>query len=146
MASCTRATILVVDEDPDSQMFISGLLRRRLPHVAVEGCPHIYRAQELLQTSVYDVIVIHVPVPGLEEARSVKRIRQAGQGAYIMLLAGSEGSPVVMDALRINADDFIYQPMEKHSFLLSMSVAIQKTVMQRRHVDIHRPRGPGIAG
>ena len=115
------APILIIDDDPASLDSLRELLRLRLRAVRIDVCERAYLASGMLPESNYDVIITHVRVLSHPDRRLTISM------AVDQHLAPRSRRP-------------FYRPFEPLSFILSVSLTIQKMKLKRRLADLHSQR------
>lgn len=125
-----KERILVVEDDDD----ILQLLKYNLAKEGyrVTGAASGEEALRVLKTSVPDLVLLDLMLPGvdgLEVCRTLKREAQTSQIPIIMLTAKGEEADIVT-GLELGADDYITKPFSPRVVLARV-----RTVLRRRHTE-----------
>ena len=85
---------------------------------------------EAVRAGGFDVIVLDVMLPGLDGLSIVRRVRQDGIGAPILLLTARDSPDDVITGLDAGADDYLTKP-----FSFQVLLARLRALARRRQVE-----------
>jgi DNA-binding NarL/FixJ family response regulator len=130
------STVLIVDDDPVLQMALSRRLQAQGFDVirATSG----QEALDLLQSTVADVVVSDVMMPGMDGFEFCRRLRSRPEGEmvpFIFLSSLGELNNRVQGHL-IGADDYLVKPFSAHELVAKVKGAIARS--QRLHSALER--------
>lgn len=102
--------ILVVDDDPAICQLFSELLRALGYRVATETSAD--RARELLESTVFDAVLLDLVMPGVGGLELLREIRAAQPILPILIVTGYGNFDAAVEAMRLGASDLITKPID----------------------------------
>lgn len=126
------AKVLLVDDDAALLNALSGAMRLRMPHVALETCDSGLAAVERIAESDFDAVVTDVKMPGMDGLALLSEIRRLRPDIPTLLITGHGQHDLAVQALRGGAYDFIQKPIERDYFVASLTRAINMRQMSRQ--------------
>lgn len=126
-----KATILVIEDDPDIRELVSYNLGKE--GYSVVGAATGEQGLSLLSTANPDLIVLDIMLPGadgLEVLRTLKRSAAAERIPVVMTTAKSEDSDIVA-GLELGADDYITKPFSP-KVLIARVRAVLRRVAEKK--------------
>ncbi|WP_174298431.1 response regulator transcription factor [Sphingomonas bacterium] len=118
----TRATILVVDDTPDSLRFLTATLEHAgmTVLIAVDGLA----AFDLLDHITPDLVLMDAVMPGLDGFRTTRRIKADGRFRHlpVIFMTGLTESEHVVQALEAGGVDYVHKPIVVDELLARVSV------------------------
>ena len=120
--SATRATIVVVDDTPESLRFLT----RTLEHagmtvlIAIDG----HAALELLEHVTPDLVLMDAVMPGLDGFATTRRIKADGRFRHlpVIFMTGLTETEHVVRGLEAGAVDYVHKPIVVDELLARVSV------------------------
>lgn len=100
--------LLIIDDDPAMREALERGLREEM--FLVEGVRDGAAAEERLQHTVYDVIVLDVVLPGHDGFTICRRLRSRGTDTPILLLTGRGAPADRVHGLNAGGDDYLAKP------------------------------------
>jgi len=118
----SEAIVHVIDDDEAVRTSLGFLLE-------MEGLPNrtYASAQEFLDaTTPLDAgcVVTDVRMPGMSGIELVRRLRDRGDSAPVIVITGHGDVPLAVEAMRSGAADFIEKPFEHEILLASIRAAL----------------------
>jgi DNA-binding response OmpR family regulator len=98
--------------------------------IAADGTAGLWNAQ----TNDYDVIILDLMLPGIDGLTLLKRIRDDGKEAQVLILTAKDSVADRVKGLREGADDYMIKP-----FAFEELLARVETLSRRRH-GVKKPR------
>src|SRR5215218_2424356 len=98
--------------------------------IAADGTSGLWNAQ----TNEYDVIILDLMLPGIDGLTLLKRIRDDGNEAQVLILTAKDSVADRVKGLREGADDYMIKP-----FAFEELLARVETLSRRRH-GVKNPR------
>jgi len=100
--------VLIIDDDPAMREALERGLREEM--FLVDGVRDGAAAEERLQHTVYDVIVLDVVLPGHDGFTVCRRLRSRGTDTPILLLTGRGAPADRVHGLNAGGDDYLGKP------------------------------------
>ncbi|HEY9643246.1 MAG TPA: response regulator [Coleofasciculaceae cyanobacterium] len=118
--------LLVVDDDTVfAELVAKSLIRQNYAvDVAIDG----QIAWEMVQSQVYDLIVLDVMLPKLDGVSLCQRLRQQGHAVPILLLTARSSSNDKVAGLDAGADDYLIKPLDWQEFLARVRALLRREV------------------
>ncbi|MDY0003434.1 MAG: response regulator transcription factor [Polyangia bacterium] len=79
-----------------------------------------------------DLIVLDLMLPGLPGMEVLRRLRQQGSEAQVIILSAREGETDKVEGLRLGADDYVTKPFSLQELLARVEAALRRP-RKRRH-------------
>lgn len=122
MSTDPGATILVVDDTPESLRFLTATLEQAgmTVLIAVDGLA----ALDLLEHATPDLILMDAVMPGLDGFSTTRRIKQDGRFRHVpvIFMTGLTESEHVVRGLDAGAVDYVHKPIVVDELLARVSV------------------------
>jgi two-component system, NtrC family, response regulator HydG len=144
-----RARLLIVDDDPSSP----DVVRRHLKDLASMEITSVGGGQDALaalqdatrQKDPYDVVLMDVFMPGMGGPETLRKIRDMGVDARVILMSGHTPGDTAVDAMRHGAFDFIGKPLNAPELRLRVERAMRDRRVARQEPlpkpgETRRPR------
>jgi DNA-binding response OmpR family regulator len=102
------ARILIVEDDVSLGKFLSRALKLKLfsVEVSLDG----EAAWEILQKSIYDLVILDLNLPGLDGMELLKRVRVNQTALRVLVLTARNRTEDLVSALEQGADDCLIKP------------------------------------
>ena len=118
-----RGSVLVVDDEPTITDVVSRYLQRAgyATRIASDG-------PSALQTAVQDrpdLVVLDLMLPGMDGLEVMRRLRERGQVAVILLTAKGEPTDRVI-GLRLGADDYVAKPFSPAELVARVDAVLRR--------------------
>ena len=121
--------VLVVDDERPTRLLMEKELPRAGCAVATaesgEGALEKVRAQE------FDVILLDLKMPGIGGMETLRRIRDSGSSAEVVVLTGHPDVATAIEAMKLGAYDYLTKPFK----LAEVEVVLRRAAERR----IQRP-------
>lgn len=130
-----RATILVVEDDPNIREIVAMILGDEGYRVLQAGDGAA--ALSLVQQEGLDLIVSDVKMPGLDGfglCEQVRANRDLSQLPFIFLTASDERADV-RRGMVLGADDYLTKPFEAHELVAAVEVRLARAAEARAAID-----------
>jgi len=105
-----EARVLIVDDEVEFLESIGERLRNRGFVVDTAGSGS--QALEMIQSSIYDAIVLDVMMPGLDGMATLKQALARKADLQIILLTGHATLEAGVEAIKLGALDFMEKPAD----------------------------------
>ncbi|HZP87275.1 MAG TPA: response regulator [Burkholderiales bacterium] len=100
--------ILIVEDDPSLAAGLSGALSG--PGFAVDLAQSGERADNMLKSEKYDLLVLDVGLPGIDGFEVLRRLRKRGQLLPVLILTARDEVEDRVHGLDLGADDYLLKP------------------------------------
>lgn len=122
----SKATILVIEDDPDIQELVSFSLGRE--GYAVVQATSGERGLELAQAAVPDLILLDVMLPGIDGLETLRRLKALPSLARVpVIMASAKGEdPDVVAGLELGADDYVVKPYSPRVLVARVRTALRR--------------------
>lgn len=146
-ATASRATVLLVDDEPALRDAVGYSLRRE--GYAVEIAEDGLRAIAAARSIRPDLIVLDVMLPGMDGLQVCRTIR--GESTVPILLLSAKGEEVDrVVGLELGADDYLAKPFAMRELLARVRAMLRRSRMgnteSRDGEDHHQHSAPGQPG
>jgi DNA-binding response OmpR family regulator len=128
----TKATVLVVEDDPDIVEVLVYNLRRE--GFVVDSVGDGERGLALALAKRPDVVLLDLMLPGMDGMEVCRRLRAQENGAdlpVIMLTAKGEETDVVL-GLEMGADDYVTKPFSPREVLARVKALLRRKERERK--------------
>jgi DNA-binding response OmpR family regulator len=119
----SRATVLVVDDEPTIAEVVSRYLDRAGYATATAGDG--LEALSIAAQSKPDLVVLDLMLPGMDGLQVLSRLREDGHPAVILLTAKGEESDRIV-GLRQGADDYIVKPFSPAELVARVDAVLRR--------------------
>jgi two-component system, NtrC family, nitrogen regulation response regulator NtrX len=124
----SKATVLIVDDEPGVRSALSGVLRDEGYEVEAvdsgEAC-----LDRVLRTPL-DVIVLDVWLPGLDGLATLGRLKQMKIDSQVVVISGHGNIESAVKAIKMGAFDFVEKPLS-----LEKTVLVVRNALRQRHLE-----------
>jgi CheY-like chemotaxis protein len=119
--------ILLVDDDPTIRTLARLLLEKNGFRV-VEVGDGAAAMEHLAAGGECGLVVLDLDMPALGGLEVLRRVRSSAStaGVPVVVLTGSEGDEVEIDAMNAGADDYIRKPLEPGRFVARVKAALRR--------------------
>ncbi len=119
--------VLLVDDEVDFATVVSKRLTRQgLSVYTVEDGVEAYT---LMETRMFDVVVLDLLMPGPDGLQTLKAIRKRFPLMPVLLLTGTGGIGDAMKSAKAGAFDFLTKPIGMAELLSSIQSAVKAPVL-----------------
>ena len=125
MSDDEKIRIPLVDDHPMMRRGLRDLLAMEDDLLPVGEAGSGQEAVELASTLDVDLILLDLNMPGMDGLETIKRLREAGVDARIILFTVSDEHGNVLEALRNGADGYLLKDMEPDDVIDQIRAAAQ---------------------
>lgn len=117
-------TLMVIDDDPDTQDVVIGFFRPRgYQVITFDDAEHALKAIEE-KGNVPDVILTDLRLPQMTGIEFTERVKKAGVTAPLILMTAHKSVEIAVSAIEAGAYDFIVKPIHFPQLLVSVERAV----------------------
>ncbi len=124
----TKASILIVDDEPGVRTALSGVLRDE--GYNVEAVDSGEQCLDRVVRDIVDVIVLDVWLPGLDGLATLARLRQMKIDSQVVVISGHGNIESAVKAIKMGAFDFVEKPLS-----LEKTVLVVRNALRQRHLE-----------
>jgi DNA-binding NtrC family response regulator len=122
--------ILLVDDDP----FILTAIGKDLE---IEGyqvttAESGEKAIEWLDKNSFDLVITDLVMEEIDGIQALKKVKEVNPKTMVIILTGHGNLTSAIDALRLNADDYLLKPCEPEEMFFRVSRCLEKLEFQRK--------------
>ncbi len=104
-----RFRVLVIDDDPGIRELLEAQVSRL--GYRVLSAPDGEAALEMLEESRPDLVTLDVILPGMGGLDTLRQLKQRLPEVPVVMLSGHGQAPVIVEAMRLGASDFLRKPL-----------------------------------
>ena len=131
--------VLVVDDDETFRFVMERRLRGSGHHAECVGSGEA--ALERLATTVFDVILLDLRMPGLSGVDTLRRMRDAEIATEVVMLTGHPDYDDCVEAMKLGAFHYLRKPMEPALIEETLLVAVAHGRLDREVTAFRRMHG-----
>jgi two-component system response regulator AtoC len=130
-----RASIAIVDDDSG----FAGYLRTFLGVRGYEARSYT-RGDEIIaairQGEPPDIVLLDVAMPGMDGLQTLKALKAARPELQVIMLSGREQAPIIVEAVRLGAADYVVKPDDPEGLgEIALDAAIKQAIERNRLVS-----------
>ena len=118
--------VLVVDDERPIRFLMEKELPRARFAVAVAESGEV--AMERLRAQEFDVVLLDLKMPGMGGMEALRRIRESGTSAEVVVLTGHPDVSTAIEAMKLGAYDYLTKPFK----LAEVEVVLRRAAERRR--------------
>ena len=123
-------SILVVDDDP---LILRGLGQAlESQHYRVTPACSGEKAVELLSDTAFDLVITDLIMEAVDGIKVLKQAKRLNRQTAVIILTGHGELQTAIDALRLNADDYLLKPCENEELYFRITRCLEKLELQRK--------------
>jgi len=126
--------ILIVDDESSIRQSLKGVLEDE--GYKVMGADSGESCLDLLRHRSFDVILLDVWLPGMDGLEALQKIKEADDGAEVIMISGHGTIETAVRATKLGAFDFLEKPLslEKTLILVKNAIAARKLRGENREL------------
>ena len=129
----TKASILIVDDEPDMRWVLSGLFRDAGYETAEAASTP--QALELLASAAFDVVLSDVRMPGPSGVELLAELVRRRPQVPVILLSAADDLDTAVGAMKKGAYDYVGKPFDPQRLLVTVGRAAEQRRLQK---DVER--------
>ena len=131
-----RINVLVVDDERPTRL----LMERELPQAgcSVTSVENGEGALEQLQVKDFDVVLLDLKMPGIGGMEALRRIRDSGASAEVVVLTGHPDVDSAIEAMKLGAYDYLTKPFKLAEVEEVLRRAAERKRLQKENVALRR--------
>lgn len=116
--------LLVVDDDQRLRQLLSEYLREQ--NFKVVTAPSAKEARELLQTFIFDLVILDIMMPGETGLELIKSLRENNHTFPILLLTARGDVEDRIKGLELGADEYLPKPFDPKELILRIHAILRR--------------------
>jgi DNA-binding NtrC family response regulator len=133
----TRPRLLIVDDEEDMLRLLKRSLAEDL-ECEIETVPNGSQALRMLETSMYDVLLADVRMPGIDGMELLERARGSHPDLTVVMMTAYGSIDLAVQAIKKGAYDFITKPFEHDKVAHLVGKALERSRLVRENRLLHR--------
>jgi DNA-binding response OmpR family regulator len=129
-----RARLLVVDDEVNLRAGLRDLLS--LMGYQVDEAASGHKALELLESRLYDLMVLDIRMPGMDGVEVMHRARQMHPDLSIIVLTAHASLESAIAAVKSDAADYMLKPFNVEDLAATISQALQERAERLRRKQL----------
>jgi DNA-binding NtrC family response regulator len=134
-----RATILVVDDEPNIVRTVRGALK--VEGYDVESASDGPSALDKLASRSFDLALMDVQLPGMDGLQVLERARAQGVDTPVIVMSGHGTIETAVQATRLGAQDFLEKPLSTEKLLLTIANTLELSRLTTENKKLKRLSG-----
>ncbi len=122
--------ILLVDDDPLILQSISSALEQEGYHVATAVSGE--KAVELIDKNHFDLVLTDLVMDNIDGMGVLKKAKEKNPDGIVIILTGYGDLISAIEALRLDADDYLLKPCETEELTFRISSCLEKLELKRK--------------
>src|SRR4030067_408874 len=131
-----RINVLVVDDERPTRF----LMERELPQAgcSITSVENGEGALEHLLVQDFDVVLLDLKMPGIGGMETLRRIRDSGASAEVVVLTGHPDVDSAIEAMKLGAYDYLTKPFKLAEVHEVLRRAAERKRLQKENVALRR--------
>ena len=134
-----KAHLLIVDDDPNTLASLSRAFRLAGHEATVAD--NARRAEDLLHSETFDLILSDVVMPGKSGLELLEDLKAAGVKTPIVLISGQANIEMAVKATKLGALDFLEKPLSSDKLLLTVENALRLSRLESENRELRHRLG-----
>jgi DNA-binding NtrC family response regulator len=105
-----KRRILVIDDEYDVRNIVAGILTSKKAGYDVVQAANTIEGLDLAQKQSFDHIISDIYMQPEDGLQFLKKAKDAGISANIIMMSGQADIDMALEAIKIGACDFLFQP------------------------------------
>ena len=116
--------LLLVEDNAELAHWIVNLLRSE--DFAIDCVPDGERAEVVLTTQCYDVVLLDIRLPGMDGREVLARLRRRGDKVPVLMLTAHGSTDDKVDCFSAGADDYVVKPFDALELVARIKALIRR--------------------
>jgi len=126
----TKYKILLVDDDKFILQSVGNILEKN--GYDVTRVDNGQKAIDIIEKQDFDLVLTDLIMDTVDGIEVLKRTKEISPDTMVMILTGFGDLDSAIDALRLNADDYLLKPCEPTEISFKISSCLEKLELKRR--------------
>jgi len=116
--------LLLVEDNTELARWVVNLLRHE--NFAVDCLPDGERANMVLTTQRYDVVLLDIRLPGMDGKEVLAHLRRRGDKVPVLMLTAHSSTDDKVDCFSAGADDYVVKPFDARELVARVKALIRR--------------------
>jgi two-component system, NtrC family, nitrogen regulation response regulator NtrX len=134
-----KAHLLIVDDDPNTLASLSRAFRLAGHEATVAD--NARRAEELIRSETFDLILSDVVMPGKSGLELLEELKATGVKTPIVLVSGQANIEMAVRATKLGALDFLEKPLSTDKLLVTVDNALRLSRLENENRELRHRLG-----
>jgi two-component system, NtrC family, nitrogen regulation response regulator NtrX len=134
-----KAHLLIVDDDPNTLASLSRAFRLAGHEATVAD--NARRAEDLLRSETFDLILSDVIMPGKSGLELLEELKAGGVKTPIVLISGQANIEMAVKATKLGAVDFLEKPLSTDKLLVTVENALRLSRLETENRELRHRLG-----
>ncbi|NVN89455.1 MAG: sigma-54-dependent Fis family transcriptional regulator [Desulfuromonadales bacterium] len=131
-----KARILIVDDELSMREFLAILVEREGYEAVVAA--HAEEALGQLDSSVFDLVISDVQMPGLNGIELLARIKAMAPDTAVLMMTAFSAAEQAVEAMKLGAYDYISKPFKVEEIKVLIRNALEKSDLKRENTVLRQ--------
>ena len=122
--------LLIVDDEEDFRVTLVKRLQKR--HLNVFGAESGQQALKMMQSMIFDVVVLDVKMPGMDGIEAIREMKKNYPLTEVILLTGHASMESGIEGMKLGAFDYIMKPVNLDDLLDKIRQAYERKLIQEQ--------------
>jgi DNA-binding NarL/FixJ family response regulator len=123
-----KSSVLIVDDEESIRVSLEGILKSKY---YVKTAENGSIALEMLQNYNYDLILTDIKMNNMTGIELLKKIKEKFSEIPVVLMTGYSSLDTAIDALRLDASDYLIKPCSKKVLLMTIAHCLNNNTTVR---------------
>ncbi|MBW2610522.1 MAG: sigma-54-dependent Fis family transcriptional regulator [Deltaproteobacteria bacterium] len=129
----TKRILIVEDEAPLRRLFHKRLSRKG---DIVDSFGNAEDAFSILDSTVHDIAIVDIKLPGIDGIKLLKKIRDKGNNTEVIIITGHGTVDSAISAMKLGAYDYLTKPCKLIELEAVVQKAYEKKMLQEANINL----------
>ncbi len=119
----SNRTVLIVDDEEYSRLYLATMLNELYPGIVIKAASTAREAEQLIYSQDYDTLFLDVEMPGKSGITILNELREKGKAYPVIYVSAYERFDFARRAIQLNATDYLVKPVSGFDLKLATDKA-----------------------
>lgn len=115
----------------DEESIREGICMALVPEYDIEAFATAETALERLKTSLPDLILLDIGLPGMNGIDALRKIREISPEILVIMITAYEDIDTVISAMKLGAYDYVVKPIHMDSLMVTIRNALESIRLRK---------------